>query len=71
MNVSIHAWDDIDVHELAAVYAACNNLQKEEYTLLVRKFQNWEYDTLPVVICVHSDKILKGWLMLHITSPTM
>ena len=71
MDVSIHAWDDIDVHELAAVYAACNNLQKEEHTLLVRKFQNWEYDTSPVVICVHSDKTLKGWLMLHITSPTM
>ncbi len=72
MKISVHTWNEVDFQELAAVmHAARAHNKRSTIQSLVQEFLHWRYDEPPVVICARSHDKLVGWLMLHITSPTM
>jgi len=69
LEISIHKWDEVDVHELAKLtYAALATTRQEGLT--IERMENWlnrlEFELAPVAIQAHSAGKLAGWLLLFI-----
>lgn len=69
LEISIHKWDEVDVHELAKLaYAALATTRQEGLT--IERLEDWlnrlEFELAPVAIQAHSAGKLAGWLLLFI-----
>lgn len=69
LEISIHRWDEVDVHELAKLtYSALATTRQEGLT--IERMENWlnelKFEFAPIAIQAHLTGKLIGWLLLFI-----
>jgi ribosomal protein S18 acetylase RimI-like enzyme len=69
LEISIHQWDEVDIHELAKLTHSALATTRQE-GLTIERMENWlnelEFEFAPVAIQAHSAGKLVGWLLLFI-----